>query len=141
MLTTTVKVFFCLVGFYHLVAGAAVLGPSSWLRLFGSKTYSLIIPNTYEPRYIVCTKFLGSMALAVSAFCFVALFVSDIKTQACFLIIFGVLFNVRAYLRYHLRQEMADAYQLTFDRSLKNIVFNVCLGIATFMLGIAHYDS
>lgn len=116
---------------YHVIAGAFVLGPKSWIQLFGRKVYALNIPESYEPRYEVSVKFLGLLAWTVAALAAQALIWPDKRLQASTLFIFSVLFIARAALRIVLKKTLDDAYQLSFKRSLGNIAFNILLSLFT----------
>ncbi len=129
--TTLLLVLICA---YHAVAGAFVLGPKSWIQLFGKKVYALNIPESYEPRYEVSVKFLGLLAWTVAALASQALIWPDRRLQACTLFIFSVLFFARAVLRILLKKTLDDAYQLNFKRSMGNISFNILLSLFTLTM-------
>ena len=138
MISTAVNILLFLIFLYHFVAGLFVLGPKSWLLLFGKKVYALNIPVNYEPRYEITIKFLGLMALAVSGLTAEAILMPDKRLQTFTLFILAFLFLGRAILRIALRKELADAYQLSFKRSLGNIIFNITLSFLTMILAAAN---
>jgi hypothetical protein len=113
---------------YHLIAGIFVLGPKSWTQFFANNTYHLEIPNQYEPRYEVTLRFLGSMAIALSLLLVSILFLGSPLLKTFVLAILGLLFYGRAFLRIYLKQTIIDAYQLSFKKSLTNIIFNILIG-------------
>jgi hypothetical protein len=119
--------------FYHLVAGIFVLGPKSWTQFFANNTYQLIIPNQYEPRYEVTLRFLGSMAVSLSLLLFSILIMGSLQLKTFVLVILGLLFCGRALLRIYLKQTIIDAYQLSFKKSLTNIIFNFVIGTMTLV--------
>lgn len=134
MISNAVSILLVLTCLYHFLAGLFVLGPKSWLRVFGKKVYSLSIPENYEPRYEVCVKFLGLLAWTVAALILPALIWPDKRLQTYILFILAFLFLGRAVLRIILKETIADAYQLTFKRSLGNIIFNIILSLFTMLL-------
>lgn len=134
MISQAVTILLILISLYHFVAGLFVLGPKSWLQLFGKKVYSLDIPEKYEPRYEVAIKFLGLMAWTVGALTAQALIWPDKRLQTFTLFTLSFLFLARAILRIVLKDTLADAYQLSFKRSLGNIIFNLALSLFTMTL-------
>ncbi len=134
MIEQIVTILLALICAYHVVAGAFVLGPKSWIQAFGKKIYALNIPEYYEPRYEVTVKFLGLLAWTVAALASQALIFPDRRLQAFTLFIFSILFFARAILRIILKKPLADAYQLTFKRSLRNIIFNLLLSLFTLTM-------
>lgn len=139
MITQLVTILLALICVYHLVAGAFVLGPKSWIQSFGKNVYALNIPEAYEPRYEVSVKFLGLLAWTVAALASQALIFPDRRLQATTLFIFAVLFFARAVLRIILKKTLDDAYQLNFKRSLGNIVFNLLLSLFTLILAALRF--
>lgn len=138
MVSTSVTILLFLTCLYHFVAGLFVLGPKSWLQLFGKRVYDLNIPEAYEPRYEVCIKFLGLMAWSVSALSAQAIIWPDKRLQTFTLFTLAFLFLGRAILRIILKDTLKDAYNLSFNRSLGNIVFNVILSMFTMFLAAAN---
>jgi len=136
MITSTMNVLFFLVAFYHFLAGLFVLGPKSWVQIFGKNVYALNVPDKYEPRYEITIKFLGLMALAVSALTLEVLIWPNRNIQTFTLFTLSFLFLSRAIMRIVLRQEFFDAYQLSFKRSLANIIFNSFLSLLFFSLAV-----
>jgi hypothetical protein len=94
----------------------------------------LEIPENYEPRYEVCIRFLGLLAWTVSALTAQALIFPDHRLQCFTLFVLSFLFLSRALLRVVLRKVISDAYQLSFERSLGNIVLNLVLSFFTMTL-------
>lgn len=129
-----VNILLVLICAYHFIAGAFVLGPKSWIQVFGKKVYALSIPEEYEPRYEVSVKFLGLLAWTVAALAAQSLVWPDRRLQAMTLFIFSVLFFARAVLRIVLKKEIVDAYKLDFKRSLGNIIFNLLLSLFTLTM-------
>lgn len=134
MLNQIVIILLALICLYHLIAGAFVLGPKSWIQAFGKNVYALNIPQAYEPRYEASLKFLGLMAWGVAALASQALIFPDHRLQATTLFIFAGLFLARAVLRILLKKTLDDAYQLSFKRSLGNIIFNLLLSLFTLSI-------
>lgn len=129
-----VNILLVLICAYHVIAGAFVLGPKSWIQAFGKKVYALNIPEEYEPRYEVSVKFLGLLAWTVAALAAQALIWPDRRLQASTLFIFAILFLARATLRILLKKTLDDAYNLNFRRSLGNIIFNLLLSLFTLTM-------
>lgn len=127
---------FCI---YHFVAGSFVLGPHRWIQGFGSKVYRLDIPDKVDPRYFLCLKFLGVMALMVSALTFVITFGEDHVAKVSALVFYAFVFLSRSLLRYAYQKEFVAAYNLEFKRSLKNIVFNIILSLFTLVIAWMSY--
>lgn len=138
MISNAVNILLVLICLYHFVAGLFVLGPKSWLQLFGKKVYALNIPVKYEPRYEVCIKFLGLMAWTVAALTAQALIWPDKRLQTFTLFTLAFLFLGRAIMRVIMKNVLEDAYQLSFNRSLGNIVFNIMLSLVTMFLAAAN---
>jgi hypothetical protein len=134
MISQLVTILLILVCVYHFVAGLFAIGPKSWLQFFGKNVYALEIPENYEPRYEVCIRFLGLLAWTVSALTAQALIFPDHRLQCFTLFVLSFLFLSRALLRVILRKVISDAYQLSFERSLGNIVFNLVLCLFTMTL-------
>lgn len=126
-------------GVYHFVAGSFVLGPHRWIQGFGSKVYRLDIPDKIDPRYFLCLKFLGLMALMVSALTFIVAFGDDEIARIGALVFYALLFSSRSLLRYAFQDEFVAAYNLEFSRSLKNIIFNIILSIFTLAVAWMSY--
>jgi hypothetical protein len=133
MIKTFPDLIILLSGLYHFVAGIFVLGPKSWALFFAKNTYQLNIPSEYEPRYEITLKFLGLMAIALSFHLFTILLIGPKEIKIFSLIILGTLFIARAFLRIQYKQKIYDAYQLSFDKSKINIVFNITIGIASIL--------
>ena len=132
------KAILVLSSFYHLIAGIMSIGPSKWLVYFGKKTYSLEIAENFEPRYQLTVRALGKFALFTSSILFYIALYSDKKTQQFVLINLGVLFLIRALLRVLQKELFYKAYKIDFNRSLKNIIFNIILGLCTIVVGILY---
>ncbi len=116
---------------YHIIAGLACLGPQSWIILFGKKTYSIMYPDQFGPEYTMCLKAIGLFALTLSAFCLRAYLGDDVEFKAFTLQVLAALFLARALFRILGRDLFFKAYQITFKRSLKNIIFNIVLASVT----------
>ncbi len=121
---------------YHLLAGMACLGPKSWMQKFSKQTYSLSVPNQYEPRYDITVKFLGLLSLTLSAHLFCIYFLSELSLKKWCTLIWGITLILRSMLRLFLRKQFFDAYGLIFSRSLLNITLNIFLGIVCVVLFI-----
>jgi hypothetical protein len=128
-----------LTAIYHLIAGLFVLGPKAWLQNFGKNVYSLNIPNNYEPRYEATIKFLGLMALGLSAFVFLIFFQSDLENKIIGLVILSFLFLSRAAMRLLIKETLKDAYDLNFKRSFINILFNTTIAFISFVTAALIY--
>jgi hypothetical protein len=138
MISTAVNILLILICLYHFVAGLFVIGPKSWLLIFGKKVYALNIPENYEPRYEVSLKFLGLMAWTVSALTAQAILWPDKRLQTFTLFTLAFLILGRALMRFAMKDTLSDAYQLTFKRSLGNIIFNLILSMFTMFLAAAN---
>lgn len=139
MLYHIINIHLGLICLYHFLAGLFTLGPKSWVQSFTKKVYALNIPENYEPRYEATLKFLGLMAWAVSALTLQALIWPDKRLQAFTLTTLAGLFMGRVCLRILLKKTLADAYGLTFKRSLSNIIFNVLLSLFTLTLAVLRF--
>lgn len=139
MISLIVNIHLGLICLYHFVAGLFTLGPKLWVQSFTKKVYALNIPEKYEPRYEATLKFLGLMAWAVCALSSQALILPDKRLQSFTLLILACLFLGRAILRLALKDTLADAYGLTFKRSLGNIIFNVLLSLFTLTLAALRF--
>jgi hypothetical protein len=126
-------------GIYHLMAGGFAIGPFHWVQNFGARVYSMEIPTKVDPRYFLCLKFLGLMALMVSLLSFLIAFGGDKWAREAALVFYGLLFLGRALFRYIFQQQIFEAYRLDFKRSLKNIIFNTFLSLFTFALAWVSY--
>lgn len=133
MIKNQVDLILLLASAYHFIAGSFVLGPKSWAKFFAKNTYRLNIPDLYEPRYEVTLRFLGILAVSFSILLFMILNHGDLILKRYSLYLLSFLFIGRAYLRFHLRQTILDAYQLDFKKSFINIVFNIAIGIITLI--------
>lgn len=133
MLQLWPKIIILLSAIYHLIAGIFVLGPKSWTIFFSKNTYDLKIPEQYEPRYEICLHFLGLMGIALSFHLFIVFYLGSIEVQKFSLITLALLFITRALFRIIYKKLIFDAYQLSFKRSLFNIIFNILLGIFCFI--------
>lgn len=122
---------------YHLVAGLMAVGPTKWIKYFGQKTYSMRFPDTFNPRYELTVRALGSFALFTSSICFYAAMCSGNELKKFILINLSLLFLVRALLRVIQKDLFLSAYNITFSRSLKNILFNVILAAFTMFIGLS----
>jgi hypothetical protein len=130
-----------LASLYHLAAGIFVLGPKTWAQYFAKNLYSLNIPIEYEPRYEVTLKFLGAMAVSLAVLLGLILLKGNGILKTYTLITLGLLFILRACLRIQLKQTIFDAYQLSYQRSMINIVFNISIGLITLLVAFLNFRS
>lgn len=112
---------------YHILGGIFSLGPQSWTKKFGEKLYSLDFPEQFNPHYQLTVRSLGAFALFTGISTFMVATTAEIKLKSYFLGLYGVLFLGRAILRIAQKDLFLKAYNITFERSLKNVIFNVGL--------------
>jgi hypothetical protein len=140
MLSLGVKWALFSFGFYHVVAGAFVLGPSRWVKTFGKNVYSLDVPEGADARYFITLKFLGLMALMLASLSFI-LVQADPFSQSLALVFYALLFLLRGFCRYYYQEEFKSAFQIEFKRSFKNIIFNTLLAMATLALAFFSFGQ
>jgi hypothetical protein len=73
------------------------------------------------------------MAVALSFILLSILILGSPQQKTFVLAILGLLFFGRAILRIYLKQTIFDAYQLSFKKSLINIIFNIVIGSLTLI--------
>ena len=123
-------------GLYHILGGCFSLGPSKWTKTFGQKLYSLNFPEKFDPRYQLTVRSLGAFALFTGVISWIVLLAGGEKLKGFYLLALGGLFIIRAILRVAQKELFLEAYNMTFERSKKNVIFNLILGCATLYLGI-----
>lgn len=124
-------------GLYHILGGCFSLGPSKWTKTFGQKLYSLNFPEKFDPRYQLTVRSLGAFALFTGVISWVILFQGKTNLKGLYLAALGILFIGRAILRIVQKELFLEAYNMTFERSKKNVIFNVLLGTVTCALGVS----
>jgi hypothetical protein len=121
---------------YHILGGIFSLGPQSWTKTFGEKLYSLDFPDKFGPHYQLTVRSLGAFALFTGISTLLVTTTATPKFKSYFLGLYGVLFLGRAILRVAQKDLFKEAYNISFDRSLKNIIFNV--GLTLFCWFVAY---
>lgn len=124
-------------GLYHILGGCFSLGPSKWTKTFGQKLYDLKFPEKFDPRYQLTVRSLGAFALFTGIISVIVLLVGAPKMKGFYLLILGMLFILRAFLRITQKELFYQAYNITFERSLKNVIFNMVLGVGTCVCGLS----
>jgi len=141
MISDIITISLFIFGFYHFVAGIFAIGPHRWLQSFGRQVYHLDIPTVVDPRYFVCLKFLGLMALMVAALSFIVAYGSNKAARELSMLSFGMLFLSRSFFRWIFKKEFFDAYQLEFKRSLWNIIFNSLVALFSIVITWMSYAT
>lgn len=121
---------------YHLLGGIFSLGPQNWTKKFGEKLYSLDFPEQFGIHYQLTVRSLGAFALFTSIASFLVAYIGGNEIRGAFLLLFGGLFLLRAILRIAQKELFLKAYNITFERSLKNITFNCLLTIVSWYIGL-----
>ncbi|MCR9204564.1 MAG: hypothetical protein NXH75_08315 [Halobacteriovoraceae bacterium] len=121
---------------YHILGGVFSLGPQNWTKKFGEKLYSLDFPDQFNPHYQLTVRSLGAFALFTGIISILIATTASPKLKSYFLGIYGVLFLGRAILRIVQRDLFKEAYNIDFDRSLKNVAFNI--GLTLFCWYVAY---
>ena len=124
-------------GLYHILGGCFSLGPSKWTKTFGQKLYSLKFPEKFDSRYQLTVRSLGAFALFTGIISWLVLVQGNSKLKGSYLIILGLLFILRAGLRILQKDLFLEAYNITFERSKKNVIFNTALAVLTVALGFS----
>ena len=130
-----------LFGIYHLFAGSIMLTPHDWIQKFGKKVYRLEIPLNIDPRYFICLKFLGLMAIMVGCLSLLVSYSGNNQVQELALVFYAILFIMRSIFRALYKKEFFEAYKLDFNRSKKNIILNVLLALLAIVLAWISYAS
>lgn len=124
---------------YHILGGIFSLGPQSWTKKFGEKLYSLDFPDHFNPHYQLTVRSLGAFALFTGISTILIATTASLKLKSYFLGLYGVLFLGRAILRIVQKDLFKEAYNINFERSLKNIAFNIGLTLFCWYVGYKLY--
>lgn len=119
---------------YHLFGGIFSLGPQSWTKKFGEKLYSLEFPEQFGPPYQLTVRSLGAFATFTGLSTLLIIKLGDERIKAAFLFLYGILFIGRAILRLVQKDLFLKAYNITFQRSLKNMIFNCLLAVVCWVV-------
>ncbi len=130
------QVILFLFALYHFAVGIPSVMSTSVIRKIALKLYALEIPEQLDPRYEYNLKPLGFYAISIALMCTLELFQKDPLHRSLFLSILAALLTFRALGRFFYRDLVEKAFAINWDRSRKNVIFNLVL--AAVMGGLAY---
>ncbi len=130
------QVILFLFALYHFAVGIPSVMSTSVIRKIALKIYALEIPEQLDPRYEYNLKPLGFYAISIALMCTLELFQRDPMHRSLFLAILAALLIFRALGRFFYRDLVEKAFAINWDRSRKNVIFNLVL--AAVMGGLAY---
>ena len=133
------QVILFLFAFYHFAVGIPSVLSTSVIRKVALKLYALEIPEELDPRYEYNLKPLGFYAISIALMCTLELFQKDPLHRSLFLSILAALLIFRALGRFFYRDLVEKAFAINWDRSRKNVIFNLVLALIMGGLAYATY--
>lgn len=135
------NIIILLFAIYHISVGIPSMLSFPLLRHIGNRLYSLNIPESVDPKYEFTLKPIGCYALTVGFFCLLELFNNSPKQKAIFLLILSFLLVSRAWGRWFYKALFEKAFQVNWQRSRKNVLFNLICSVISCCVAYFLYFS
>lgn len=137
---TLANVIILLFTIYHFAVGIPSILSFPLLRKIGKKLYSLNIPENVDPRYEYSLKAIGFYALTIGFLSLLELVNESSKQKALFLLILSFLLVARAWGRWFYKDLVEKAFQISWPRSRKNVLFNIfCAAFSCYISYLLYF--
>lgn len=135
------NIIIILFAIYHFAVGIPSIMSFSLLRKIGKRLYDLNIPESVDPKYEYSLKAIGFYALTLGFICLLQFYNQDPVQKSIFLVILSFLLLARAWGRWMHHDLVEKAFQISWPRSRKNVLFNLFCAVFSCYVAYLLYFS